>query len=292
MTGMAVITFGGALQRGVERCELSGPGYRRLFHGVYATASEPDTLQTWVRAARLFLPEDAVLTGLSALQWHGLGLGRRHPLTFVTTRRGHTGRRGVDVRCRGVLPDGPVATVSEAFVEFGRESTFADAVAVGDALLDLGLLDREGWSRLDDSDHVPVRRASGAMRVGAGSPRESLLRLAVTEAGLPEPRLQARLGDERGPIGRVDLLLDEFGVVLEYEGRQHLSDSRQWTSDVTRYERLTAAGFVVIRVTAERLQDPRTLVSQIHEALRGRGYRGRRPRFTARFMSLFSGSVL
>ena len=290
-TSMTVITYGQARRQGIPRSQLPGPLYKRLFQGVYTTLPSPD-LAEWVRGARLFLPEDAVLSGLTALRWHGLVLGEDLPLCFVTAQRAPTTRRGVDVRNRTVLPPGPVASVFDAYAEFIREATFADSVAVGDALLRKKMLSPEQVQELMGVEHPAVRNAAKAVRKDAHSLKETLIRLALVNAGLPEPRLQVTLGDGAGVIGDVDLYYERYGVVIEYEGDQHRSSKPQWNKDLKKYERLSAAHFHLIRVTAEDLHDPKGLIDRIHSALRSRGYRGRRPRFPARFLELFEHSVL
>lgn len=288
---MAVITYGQARQQGIPRSQLPGPVYKRLFQGIYTTMASPD-LKEWVKGARLFLPEDAVLSGLSALRSHGLALGADLPLTFVTQQRAPTRRRGVDVRTRAVLPPGPIAPVFDAYVEFALEATLCDAVAVGDALLRKKLMTPKQVEELLTVEHPAVRASAKAMRVGAHSVRETKVRLAIVTAGLPEPRLQVSLGDGQGVIGDVDLYFEKYGVVVEYEGDQHRTSKSQWQKDLDKYERLSAARFHVIRVTAQDLHDPQALITRIHDALRSRGYRGRRPRFPARFHDLFEHSVL
>lgn len=288
---MSVITYGRAIEAGIPRSQLPGPKYKRLFQGVYTTSSTPD-LSEWVKGAREFLPADAVLSGLSALQVHGLKLGETLPLTFVTRQNAPTTRRGVDARSRSHLPPGPTAPALDAYIEFIRESTFADAVAVGDALLRKKMLTLKHVEGLLTIEHPAVRRAARAVRPGAHSVRETLVRLAITTAGLPMPVLQQTLGDGTGVIGDVDLYFHKFGVAVEYEGDHHRISKAQWNVDLSKYERLSAAGFHVVRVTATDLHEPIALINRIHQALRSRGYRGRRPRFTARFLDLFEHSVL
>lgn len=288
---MTVITYGEAISQGIPRSQLPGPKYKRLFQGIYTTMASPD-LKEWVKGARRFLPEDAVLSGLTALRARGLKLGEDLPLTFVTKQRAPTERRGVDVRHRRELPPGPIAPVMDAYIEFVREATFADAVAVGDALLRRGMLTAKQVEGLLAIEHPAVRSAAKAVRVGAHSVRETLLRLAITTAGLPEPHLQETLGDGAGIIGDVDLYFKKFGIVVEYEGNHHRISKAQWNADLAKYERPSKAKFHLIRVTAEDMHDPIALINRIHEGLRSRGYRGRRPRFTARFLDLFEHSVL
>lgn len=57
---------------GVPVPELRSPAYRRLFQGVAIRSTAPLDLPTWIQAARLVLPGDARLTGLTALRMAGV----------------------------------------------------------------------------------------------------------------------------------------------------------------------------------------------------------------------------
>ncbi|MGZ5389832.1 MAG: DUF559 domain-containing protein, partial [Aeromicrobium sp.] len=124
-------------------------------------------------------------------------------------------------------------------------------------------------------------------RVDAESPKESETRAVIVAAGLPEPELNVDLHDAAGFIGRVDMLIRDFRIVVEYEGRQHADSMGQWNRDLMRYERLTRAGYVVIRVTHEMLRRPRELVLRIRATLVERGFRGPDLRFGPGWASLF-----
>ncbi len=97
-----------------------------------------------------------------------------------------------------------------------------------------------------------ARRAAGLVRRRVDSVRETRLRLCLVLAGLPEPRCNVTLGTDEAPIGRVDLLLEEFLLILEYEGDQH-REKDQWTIDIDRGEAFSAEGYRTIRVTAALL---------------------------------------
>jgi hypothetical protein len=78
---------------------------------------------------------------------------------------------------------------------------------------------------------------------------EDLLLTALREAGLPLPEL----GDEDGPIGRVDGYYRKANVVLEADSERHHSSWLDRESDRERDARLVAAGHRVIRVTWRQL---------------------------------------
>lgn len=115
--------------------------------------------------------------------------------------------------------------------------------------------------------------------------------MCLVLAGLPEPVCNVRIGGAERATARVDLALPEYGVVLEYEGDHHRSDRAQWEHDIRRYEDLTAAGFVVIRVTSRRFRRPRDVVSTTYERLVKGGYAGPPPRFDTLWRKLFEPSA-
>jgi hypothetical protein len=119
------------------------------------------------------------------------------------------------------------------------------------------------------------------------SPRESRLRLCLVLAGLPTPACNVTIGSEERPYGRVDLAYLVFKVIIEYEGDQHRTDRFQWNRDIERQEDFVRGGWVLIRVTAARLRWPREVVLRVFAALRGAGYEGPPPVFSATWSRLF-----
>lgn len=117
-----------------------------------------------------------------------------------------------------------------------------------------------------------LRAALPLIRCDAWSPRESLTRLALVGAGLPEPSLNTDLYDDFGMfLGCVDLCFEEQRVAVEYQGQHH---GAQYAQDVERIERLRAAGWIVIQVTSDLLAAPERLAARVRDALRSRGWRG------------------
>jgi hypothetical protein len=119
-----------------------------------------------------------------------------------------------------------------------------------------------------------VAWALDRIRSGVDSRPESLLRLMLVAAGLPEPLIADPTAVDGGRvILHPDLKLPRWGTVFEYEGDGHRERGR-WLSDVERYSLLRAAGWEVIQVTADDLQ-PRNrarFLRRVFEVLRRRGY--------------------
>jgi len=102
-----------------------------------------------------------------------------------------------------------------------------------------------------------ARRALSLVDGGAQSPKETWLRLLLVEGGLPRPRTQIPVLDERGHLfAYLDMGWDEIMVAVEYDGEQHRTDRRQYMWDLRRLERLESLGWIVVRVVAgDRRED-------------------------------------
>lgn len=229
---------------------------------------------------------DQFFSHSTAARIHGLPLPSRiHHLPIHVASPSYTARmrrpdvRGHRIRARVVTVAGlSVESVEDCFVHVATELDHGELVAVGDAIV---ARDRTG--RLEIADLVRnaahfrgargmarVDRALRAIRVGAESPRESMLRLLIVGAGLPEPELQVEVRDAAGAfVARLDTGWPALRVGVEYDGQQHRVDDRQYARDIERHRRLEEAGWRVIRVTARELDDGgRRIVGIIRAAVR------------------------
>jgi very-short-patch-repair endonuclease len=92
---------------------------------------------------------------------------------------------------------------------------------------------------------------------------ETLLRLLLVRAGLPEPLLNPEVAVGGGVL-HPDLVYPQWGVVLEYEGDQHRTDPRQWRHDIWRREALESAGWRVVRVHRDDvLAEPQAFLARL-----------------------------
>jgi very-short-patch-repair endonuclease len=101
-----------------------------------------------------------------------------------------------------------------------------------------------------------LRLALERIRYGSLSPQESRLRIELTDAGLPEPHLNHRIMKDGRLLAMVDLAYPDQRVAIEYLGDHHRTDPDVFQADIYRRERLTAAGWNVIFVTAADLHGP------------------------------------
>ena len=290
-------TTADARARGVRPGTLRGPAVERLFVGAYRSAEAERTLQILVRAALLVAPPGTLVTGVTALRLWGAPVGPVHPVHLVTTHRHPVRRPGIRVTRVSSLPParGGVVAPEHAFLVAAQHLDLVELVTAGDLLTRLGVVRPADLvlaaARFSGRGAVRARRAAGLVRARVDSPRETELRLCLLLAGLPEPVCNPVVGDARLAVGRADLVYRELRVVIEYEGDQHRTDVQQWNRDIERQEQLVAAGWVVVRITAERMRRPRSVVARVLQALRSAGYVGPDPVFSPEWLALFQPSV-
>jgi len=119
---------------------------------------------------------------------------------------------------------------------------------------------------------VAARAAITLVRERVDSPRETWLRLCLVLAGLPTPECNLIIGDDQGPMGRVDLVYRAYKLIIEYEGDQHRTDRHQWNADIDRHEDFARDNWTLIRITSARARWPRQVVRAVDQALRANGY--------------------
>lgn len=96
-----------------------------------------------------------------------------------------------------------------------------------------------------------LRAALRAVRIGADSPRETMLRLAFAQAGLPEPLLNMPLiGPDGSRLHEPDFQWPAHRVCAEYDGRAH-STPRQVGRDIRRARRVQGAGWTEVRLHSD-----------------------------------------
>ncbi|MEV4760293.1 DUF559 domain-containing protein [Micromonospora sp. NPDC049559] len=103
------------------------------------------------------------------------------------------------------------------------------------------------------------------------SPMETRLRLLLRDAGAPPLTAQHDVYDSAGRfLGRVDLAYPAWRIAIEYEGDHH-RERAHFQRDVARLNALRAAGWLVLRFTAEDvLRHPGRIVGQVAGAIRER----------------------
>ena len=115
-----------------------------------------------------------------------------------------------------------------------------------------------------------LRRARARLRARSESPRETLLRLDVLDAGFPEPEPNGVVRLRSGRTTRADLVFRPYRVILEYDGQHHREDAKQWAKDVDRLNELAVNGWIVIRVNKDTRR--RDVFQLLRDALTSRGW--------------------
>ena len=262
----------------LTRRQLAGPSWRRLFHDVYAHRDVPVTHELLARGAVVLMP-DAVVTGCSAAVLWGVDLAGPTDDVEVTLSPGshmvrvhglRTRRAVLDPdhvwRRRGVASTSPEATAVRLAACLPQDA----AVAAVDQLIRTGAVDLLGVRR-----HAALARGPGSARARtvatladglAESPQETRLRLLVGRSSLPPPVAQFTVRVDGRFVARVDFAWPEQKIALEYDGLWH-AEPGQFARDRRRLNRLRAAGWHVVFVTAADLHNPARLIAEIAAAL-------------------------
>ncbi len=263
----------------LTRRQLRERSYRRLVQGVYADPSLPLDHQLRCRAVALLLPQGAAIGGHSAAAWHGAAFAGTHdPVTVLRPANVlWKGPRGVKVHRTELslldveLLDGvPVSSALRTAWDVAALEPLGTAVAALDAMVRAGTVEGTSLTAMVDTGAgrwgvTRVRRAFSLVDGRAESAPESRVRVALALGGLePVPQFEVRVGGLF--VARVDLAWPEARLAVEYEGAYHF-DGAQIVRDDARFERLLAAGWRVIRLSAADLRDLDAVVVRVREAL-------------------------
>ncbi|ODR15912.1 hypothetical protein [Mycolicibacterium porcinum] len=279
--GGGVLIGSEALANGVVTRNDLRYHYQRIFPDVYVR-DEP-TLRDRTIGAWLWSGRRAVIAGVAASALHGAAYVDADIPIELIWRNGRP-PSGLVVRNEMLADDEikrvvglPVTTPARTVFDLGRHLPRDDAVTRIDAL---------AWTLQVTVDDVspliaryPKVRGIRALRAalplvdaGADSPRETWLRLQLTDAGMPPDRTQIMVTEGRGRIVAIlDMGWERFGVGVNYDGIFHQSDRKRYVQDQKTLRKLEAVGWIVIRVIAE--DDITDVLARVERALRSRGWR-------------------
>jgi len=297
-----------ALDAGIEQSRLRSRDLGRPFWGIrtpsrtdadaalagYAGGGPPDTATEFERLCRALLlrmPPAAFFSHSSAALLLGLPLpfrlARQRPLHVgsIAPARAMDAREVVGHRMTigtdELIDRGPLRLTGPArtWLDLAALLSLGELVAVGDYLVQW----RSPLSSTKELENAleryPSRRgltnarqALPLLRTRSESPKESVLRVIIVLAGLPEPECNSNIFDADGIfLARGDLVYPDYKLLLEYQGDQHRTDRVQWRSDIRRLGRLEDAGWQVLQFTDDDLHDPAALVGRVARRLRARG---------------------
>lgn len=285
---------------GVGRGRIRGNDLLLVFRGVrlpidvelnansvcaaYLTKMSTGQAFSHITAARLWgipLPCDFTLA-------EGVHVSVRAPRT-PPSGSGVTGHQISDPHARAVTRVGvPVVDAATTWCHLASTLAEDDLVAAGDYLVLTPAVpdrnDRRPFVTLTqlrqrvDRYHGPGARAARSalhhVRDGSESRRETLLRLILVRAGLPEPELNVDIFRNDGSwIGRADQVFRRWKTIVEYDGQQHRTSDKQYERDELKIEELGHAGWQVVRIRKKALLfGGAEAVERASRALRARGW--------------------
>lgn len=235
---------------------------------------------TWRDAARLVMPVDAVLCGLSAMDEYGVDVRRADDFDVHLAFTGQVPRRrpGFVLRQVAIAPD-EVAARGRWLVTTPLRTAFDCArwLPAVDALVAVDAIAHAGLIALDDLADLAraKRRVRGVQQVRdlialanplAESPMETRLRLLLIRYGLPEPVAQFEVRRPDGSfVARLDLAYPNQRVGVEYDGALHWAQRR---SDDRRRDALRALNWTVLVFSSEDLfRTPTRTARLVEQAL-------------------------
>lgn len=208
------------------------------------------------------------------------GGGRREPRLWV-----HTAQLADDEVTTVSTAIGParITTPARTLVDVARTAPLLTAVTVADAALHSGLCRPdalvEHFRRQDRRPGIAAaRRALRLVDGRAESPPESWVRVVFAEAGLPPSEAQVEVFDEqRRFVGRADGMIEEAGLLWEYDGQgkyRELRGERDLSTVIMdekyRQDSFTELGWLVLRIQRQDQASPRRLVQRAVRMLASR----------------------
>ncbi len=241
-------------------------------------------------AVRAVLGDTPVFVGPSAAWAHGSEIAWQTDPVHVNVDSPHAldHREGLRVHQSHLLDSevvltkfGRATTVRRTALDLACTGSRATALSRLDALdrarpLDLGILAADAHAVRGRRGIRQARELLPLVDGRAESPRESMLRLAVHDAGLPRPTPQLEVCGAGGRfVARLDLGWERERVGLEYDGttwagsRGHL-DAQVHSRDLRRHNELREEGWIVFQVDAAGYRSAERVLTAVAGALRSR----------------------
>lgn len=290
------------LANGVSRRRLRAGDLTAPFHGIRQSHPVPEGIAWKCRAYRERMRPDAAFSQETAALLLGLALPLylHSPSLDVSIPQGHHPPNGAGVVGQGVanrlwahrdlvhrdfahdaLFVLPIVSAALMWSKLASALDLDDLVALGDALVTgpeaLATVDElrlmaVSWA--GNRGSKKLRQAADEVRRGPLSRPESLIRLQVVRAGVPEPRPNVTIRDQTGEhLAMTDLCWPKYRTLVEYEGDYHRSSRAKFRSDITRMEMFTDGGWSGLRAHADDVfGDPNPFVARLWRRLEQRGW--------------------
>ncbi|PYY46945.1 hypothetical protein DEI84_11850 [Curtobacterium sp. MCBD17_023] len=269
-----------ALASGLDPGRLRRMDLQRPVHGVRVVRGSDATM---VDVLTPLLRPDQFFSHTTAAALWGAPLPRRvRAEVHVTTAGTAALMRRPGITAHRARPDVPTVTAfgtrlstpERSWWECASVLTVRELVAVGDALVgrrSLTTFDRLAAAIRPGHRHVRVARAAlELVRVGAESPMETWFRLAIVDAGFPEPDLNVEVFDAGGVfLGRVDMAWPEQRIAFEYDGDHH-RDRDVFHHDHRRDNGFVVNDWLVVHATAVDAARPALVFERLRQAFAAR----------------------
>lgn len=237
--------------------------YEPLFPDVHVLKGTPRSLYTRTVGAWVWSRERGAITGRAAAAIHG-AKWVRDDVPIELLWKCYDTPDGIIARDDHFLYDDvveiddmAVVTYERCAYDLGRHLPRNEALIYLDSLARATGIRAEHVvpiiERYTGARHIRrVRTAIDLMDGGAQSPKETLLRLLLIDAGFPRPRTQIPVCDEYGiPFAFLDMGWEDAKIAVEYDGDQHRTDRRQYVWDERRLRRVRDRGYLHVKVIAE-----------------------------------------
>lgn len=289
-----------AYEAGVGEGRLRGSDLERPFHGVRSSHGSRASILSFCRA---YLPR--LRPGQFFSHWTAAQLWLAPlPVPFDPTENLHVSAPAPTRAPRGRFVTGhqvtdplasaqarfglPTADPATTWLQLASTLNVANLVAVADHLVLTPVYpeppELRPYTTLDELARRTSayrgpgsRRAKAALlrvRPGAESRPETLVRLMIADAGLPEPELNPEVWGADGEwLGRGDMVYFRWKVLVEYDGDQHRTDTAQYEKDMARRERFRRANWDGVYIRKRGLLHRDETVERVRTSLLRAGWR-------------------
>jgi hypothetical protein len=271
----------GITRHGLEHRLRAGGPWQKVLPGVYLTVTGAPTDTQRQVAALLYAGPESLITGLSAVGFHGIR-GPRTELVdvLIPVTRQLADREFMRIHRTRRLPSSCVTDLALRYVR--PERAVADAVRCLDHLADartvvasavqqrrctIAQLAEEQRGR--DRHDALLRLVLAEVAAGVRSAAEADLRALIIASDLPTPLYNPDLYLDGEFLARPDAWWPDGGVAVEVESREwHLLPS-DWERTLSRRRQMAAAGISVLQFSPGQLRtEPETLLRDMAAALR------------------------
>ena len=252
--------------------------WQQILGSSLAAAGMAITPQVRDRAAQLVVP-NSILAGPSAARTWQVSVPDERPYLYVG-RAG--GSRATGVRLIYETPDPEDVSLYMGLPTISRAAAVVDCLRLLAEPAALALVDRalqQRWLTLEDlvarararvglPGAPQLRRIVRKVSGGARSTAERLLHKVFRQAGITGWAANVGITDGAGVIGVVDVAFDRQRLVIEVDGWAFHSTPERFQRDRQRQNRLTAAGWTVLRFTWRDLTErPEYVVETVRRLL-------------------------